>query len=84
VDLGEEIEREQNRRRLLELIQRVPPKLRAVLIADDLDHVPMREVARQLGIPVSTAYKWRDRGIAELAMEVCRSGSGLCEDEDDL
>jgi RNA polymerase sigma factor (sigma-70 family) len=67
--MDEQLEQEEARLRLLELLQRVDPKLRYVLVEHDLNHIPMREVAKQLGIPVNTAYKWRDRAIAALADE---------------
>jgi RNA polymerase sigma-70 factor (ECF subfamily) len=68
----EELEQEEARLRLIELLQRVDPKLRHVLVAHDFDHIPMREVAKQLGISVNTAYKWRARTIAALAGEIHR------------
>jgi RNA polymerase sigma-70 factor (ECF subfamily) len=67
--VDEEIEQEEARLRLLELLQRVDPKLRYVLVEHDLKHIPMREIAEQLGIATNTAYKWRTRAIAALADE---------------
>jgi RNA polymerase sigma factor (sigma-70 family) len=70
--MDEQIEREETRLRLLELLQRVDPKLRYVLVEHDLNHIPMREVAEQLGIKVTTAYKWRARALTALADEIHR------------
>ena len=62
----EQIVREQARLTVLDLLQAVDADPRAVLIAHDLDGIPMVEIAEQLGIPVSTAYKWRARAMAAL------------------
>ena len=63
----EQFKREQARLLVLDRLQAVDAKLRGVLIAHDLDGIPMVEIAEQLRIPVSTAYKWRIRAMAELA-----------------
>jgi RNA polymerase sigma factor (sigma-70 family) len=55
---------EQRRLMVLELLHTLDADLRALLIAHDLDEVPMAEVAEQFGIPLSTAYKWRARALA--------------------
>ncbi len=39
-----------------ELIGRLSPKLRAILIMHDLDEKPMADIATELGIPVKTAH----------------------------
>jgi RNA polymerase sigma-70 factor (ECF subfamily) len=39
-----------------ELIRRLRPKLREVLVMHDLDEQPMAEIAEKLGIPIKTAY----------------------------
>jgi RNA polymerase sigma-70 factor (ECF subfamily) len=70
--MDEEIEQEEARLRLLELLQHVDPKLRYVLVEHDLNHIPMREVAAQLGITINTAYKWRARALTALAGEIHR------------
>jgi len=63
----EQLSTEEERRELLELLDSVPPELRSVLIAHDIDDVPMTEIAAQRRIPVSTAYKWRARALNALA-----------------
>ncbi|MCC6557264.1 MAG: sigma-70 family RNA polymerase sigma factor [Polyangiaceae bacterium] len=57
---------EERRLDLLELLGGLEDRLRAVLVAHDIDGVPMTEIAETLGIPVSTAYKWRARALAAL------------------
>jgi RNA polymerase sigma-70 factor, ECF subfamily len=57
------LKNEQSRLMALELLQRLDVNLREVLIAHDLDEIPMTQIARQHKIPVSTAYKWRARAI---------------------
>lgn len=56
--------RAQQWKAVLEVLQAVDEGPRAVLIAHDLDGVPMTEIAMRLGVPVSTAYKWRARAMA--------------------
>ena len=46
----------QTRALVIDALDRVPLKRRAVLVMYDIDQVPMREVASVLGIPVFTAY----------------------------
>jgi RNA polymerase sigma factor (sigma-70 family) len=62
----EQLVREQERRMVLDLLQTVDADRRAVLLAHDVDGVPMVEIAEQLGIPVSTAYRWRARAMEAL------------------
>jgi len=61
----------QDRREVLELLQTIKADLRSVLIAHDIDDIPMAEIAQQRGIPLSTAYKWRARALDafQLALE---------------
>jgi RNA polymerase sigma factor (sigma-70 family) len=58
---------EQERQAVLEALQWVPSQLRAIVVAHDLDGISMTEVAERYHVPVSTAYKWRARGLAALA-----------------
>jgi RNA polymerase sigma-70 factor, ECF subfamily len=44
------------RQLVLDVLGRLPPKQRAVLVMYELDRVPMKEVASALGLPVFTAY----------------------------
>jgi RNA polymerase sigma-70 factor, ECF subfamily len=64
----EQLKREQARFLVLDRLQAVDAKLREVLVAHDLDGIPMVEIAEKLGIPVATAYKWRTRAMAQLAV----------------
>jgi RNA polymerase sigma-70 factor (ECF subfamily) len=65
--VDERIRVEQERLDVLDALQDLEVDLRSVVIAHDLDEVPMAEIAAQHGIPLSTAYKWRARALAELA-----------------
>ena len=62
----EQLEEQEARLLALELLHTLDVGARAVLIAHDIDGIPMAEVAEQLGIPLSTAYKWRTRAKARL------------------
>lgn len=59
----EQIERIEERFEIWDVLQRVDDDLRSVLVAHDIDGIPMAEIAAQNGIPLSTAYKWRARAI---------------------
>lgn len=61
---------EQDRTMVMALLQSIDADIRAVLIAHDLDDVPMKEIAEQLEIPLSTAYKWHTRARAALRQAV--------------
>ena len=63
---------EEARLLVLELLHGLDIHLRAVLIAHDIDGIPMTEVAEQQGIPVSTAYTLRRRALAAFAAELKR------------
>jgi RNA polymerase sigma-70 factor (ECF subfamily) len=43
-----------------------------VLVAYEIDGIPMTEVAERHGIPLSTAYKWRARAKAVLRAAMVR------------
>lgn len=62
----EQIQAEQDRLLLWELLSTIEPDLRSVLVAHDIDGIPIAEIAEQRGIPLSTAYKWRARALAAL------------------
>ena len=57
---------EQLRVTVLELLQTLDDDVRALLIAKDIDGVSMAVIAEEIGIPISTAYKWRARALAAL------------------
>jgi len=55
---------EQRRRLVLEAIMAIEnERLRVVLVAHDVDELPMAEIAKGLSVPLSTAYKWRARAL---------------------
>ncbi|WP_437590457.1 RNA polymerase sigma factor [Sorangium sp. So ce1000] len=60
------LEREEMRLAFLEALHQLPVHEGDVIIAHDIFETPMEDVAEQQDAPVSTAYKWRARGIAAL------------------
>jgi RNA polymerase sigma-70 factor, ECF subfamily len=65
---------EEDRLALLDALMQLPAPLAAVVKAHDLDGEPMSTIAERHGIPVSTAYKWRTRGLAALAILMRQQG----------
>jgi RNA polymerase sigma factor (sigma-70 family) len=65
--LAEEEERELVAKQL-----QCPDAMRAVLIAHDLEGLPMAEIARARRVPLSTAYRWRAAALELLRQEVRR------------
>ncbi|WP_437982808.1 RNA polymerase sigma factor [Sorangium sp. So ce117] len=61
------IEREEMRQAFLEALHQLPEHEGAVIAAHDMFEMSMEEAAEQQDAPVSTAYRWRARGIAALA-----------------
>ena len=51
---------------LLEALRQLPEHESAVIIAHDVFEMSMEDVAEQQDAPVSTAYRWRSRGIDAL------------------
>lgn len=68
----QQIETEEERQEVLAVVFAIDKELRSVLIAHDFDGIPMAEIAESLGIPVSTAYKWRARALAAVEEELRR------------
>ncbi|WP_437983739.1 RNA polymerase sigma factor [Sorangium sp. So ce117] len=60
------LEREEMRRAFLEALHQLPEHENAVIVAHDVFEMSMEEAAEQQDAPVSTAYRWRARGIAAL------------------
>jgi RNA polymerase sigma factor (sigma-70 family) len=58
---------EEERLAALNAVLAIDQDLRAVVVAHDIDGIPMAEIARQIGISRSTAYEWRARGLRALA-----------------
>jgi RNA polymerase sigma-70 factor, ECF subfamily len=63
---------EEARRRLLVALCEIQPDLGRILCAHDLDEIPMKDVARAMGIPLSTAYKRRTSALSALKTGVTR------------
>ena len=51
---------------MLAALTRANPECAGVLVAHDLDGVPIVEIGETLGLPTSTVYKWRMRALAQL------------------
>lgn len=49
-----------------------PDEMQSVLIAHDLEELPMAEVARDRRVPLSTAYRWRATALESLRQVVRR------------
>ncbi|WP_437899447.1 sigma-70 family RNA polymerase sigma factor [Sorangium sp. So ce124] len=47
-------------------VKELDPQLRFVLVAHDLDGIPMAQVAEDAGLPLSTLYKRRTRALGAL------------------
>ncbi|WP_437661225.1 RNA polymerase sigma factor [Sorangium sp. So ce1182] len=47
-------------------VNELDPELRSVLMAHDLDEIPVAQVAEDAGLPPSTLYKRRTRAIGAL------------------
>jgi RNA polymerase sigma-70 factor, ECF subfamily len=52
---------------LLRALQELEPDLQDIVVAHDLDGLPMKEIAAAHGLPLSTAYKRRVRALRALA-----------------
>ncbi|WP_437740879.1 sigma-70 family RNA polymerase sigma factor [Sorangium sp. So ce1504] len=50
----------------IDAVNALDPKLRFVLVAHDLDGIPMAQVAEDAGLPLSTLYKRRTKAIGVL------------------
>jgi RNA polymerase sigma factor (sigma-70 family) len=66
----EKLLREEEQLLVLDTLVTLDDALYAVLLGYDIDETPMVEVADQNGIPLSTAYKVRARGMKRLAEAV--------------
>lgn len=73
-DASDRIMAEQARAEVFDALQTLEPELRSVLVAHDIDGIPMVEIAEQHGIPVSTAYKRRARALARFHAAVEQRG----------
>lgn len=62
----EQIAAEECRLVVLEKLELIDQRCRAVIVAHDIDEIPMTALATRLGAPVSTIYKWRARGLDAL------------------
>ncbi|WP_441292008.1 sigma-70 family RNA polymerase sigma factor [Sorangium sp. KYC3313] len=55
----------------IDAVNELDPQLRFVLVAHDLDGIPMGQVAEDAGLPLSTLYKRRTKALG--ALRDCRS-----------
>ncbi len=70
------LEANEARALVLAALERIPLPRRSVLILHELDEVPMREVARSLGIPLFTAYSRYRKARRELEANLAGSARG--------
>jgi RNA polymerase sigma-70 factor (ECF subfamily) len=66
----------QTRQLLLRGLAEIPLERRAVLVMHEVDEVPMRDVAAQLGIPLFTAYSRLRKARLELEAALARLQKG--------
>ena len=69
----------QTRQLLLRGLTELPLERRAVLVMHEVDEVPMREVAAQMGIPLFTAYSRLRKARLELEAALARLQKGPLE-----
>lgn len=62
------LEREEARAAVRAALLRMPIELAVMVREHDLEERPMAELAEQEGVPLSTAYKRRARGLAALVL----------------
>jgi RNA polymerase sigma-70 factor, ECF subfamily len=60
----EQLACEQDRQFMLDVLQSLDVDERLVVMEHDLEERSMLEIAARRGLPLSTAYKWRARGLA--------------------
>ncbi|MGK4002181.1 sigma-70 family RNA polymerase sigma factor [Sorangium sp. So ce1036] len=77
----EQIGSESDRLFALSLLRELDDELRAILVAHDIEGVPMAEFASQCGIPLSTAYKRRLRALAAFQLLAAQRLTAMGERE---
>lgn len=73
-DAEELIGREQQRRLVRSWIQALGPEDRALILERHIEEISVAEIARRLGIPLSTTYKRHACAVAAFA-EIARKGA---------
>ncbi len=68
----EQIVGEQRRRIVRSWLQALAPEHRALLLERHIEEIPMAEIARRRGIPLSTAYKRHACAVAALMKAACK------------
>ena len=71
-DPDRELQTKRARALVLAALARIPLPRRAVLTLHDLDEIPMREIARELSIPLFTAYSRLRKARCEFEKAVIR------------
>jgi len=72
----DDVEAMQSRALLLEALAQVPFERRAVLIMYEIDETSMRDIAKQLSIPIFTAYSRLRKARQELDSALVRLQKG--------
>ncbi|WP_437552941.1 sigma-70 family RNA polymerase sigma factor [Sorangium sp. So ce367] len=65
-DVAATMESDSIRTATIDAVNDLEPKLRFVLVAHDLDGIPMAQVAEDAGLPLSSLYKRRTKAIGAL------------------
>ncbi|WP_437539833.1 sigma-70 family RNA polymerase sigma factor [Sorangium sp. So ce726] len=65
-DTAAALESDSIRSGVIDAVNELDPQLRFVLVAHDLDGIPMAQVAEDAGLPLSTLYKRRTKAMGAL------------------
>ncbi|MDC0678728.1 sigma-70 family RNA polymerase sigma factor [Sorangium atrum] len=65
-DAAAAMESDSIRSGVVDAVNELDPQLRFVLVAHDLDGIPMAQVAKDAGLPLSTLYKRRTKAVGAL------------------
>jgi RNA polymerase sigma-70 factor (ECF subfamily) len=60
---------------MIDAVNALDPKLRHVLVAHDLNGIPMTQIADSAGVPISTLYKRRTKALRALRDAFERQGA---------
>lgn len=71
--IEQQVDRGQQMRRLLQVVNGLPPKCRDVFVLRMIDGLSQREIAERLGIAVSTVEKHLSRGLQQCRQELTQA-----------
>jgi RNA polymerase sigma-70 factor, ECF subfamily len=61
---------EQDRIRVLEALQALDERSRNILVSHDIEGISMNRIAKSMGVPVSTLYKWRAKALTAFRVKL--------------